>query len=133
MLGCLSEFRGCLALAQELKSCSLESGWLQTNLLCPTESVGADPKEMFSSRAFAPLWARGTRIAAAHSAGPRLVDLCIIPSLLSLLRSGEQLFYDPSYSEHHRGGARHQRQGHADHHLQVGISKSGSVQTALTW
>lgn len=37
VLGCLTEPRGYLALAQELKSCSLGPRGLQANLLCPTE------------------------------------------------------------------------------------------------
>lgn len=42
--------------------------------------------------------AHDARLAAAHSGGSRLKDVCIILSLLSFHRSGEQLFYDPSYS-----------------------------------
>lgn len=105
MLVCLSEPRGCLAPALELllKSGSLEPGGLQMNHLRPSEPalnylVGANFCEMFPSGGFAPLWAGDAKLAAAHSSGSRLADVCIIPSLLSLHRSGEQLFYDPPYS-----------------------------------
>lgn len=53
---------------------------------------------MFPSRGFAPLQAHDAELAAAHNGGSRLADVCIIPSLFSLHRSGEQLFYDPPYS-----------------------------------
>ena len=73
------------------------------NHLCPSEPalnslVGADSYEMFPSRGFASLWAHDAKLAAAHSDGSRLADVCIMPSLLLLHRSGEQLFYDPPYS-----------------------------------